>query len=60
MEWICLIATGTSRKRTSTVSATIDHAQVRPPEPCSQVRTSVRTLSIGDRIPATIHARLPG
>ena len=38
-----------------TVSATIDHAQVSPPVSCSQMRTSVRTFSIGERTPADDH-----
>ena len=54
MEWTCRIATGTRRNRTSTVSATTAQAQVNPSVLSSQIRTSVRTFSIGDRTPPTI------
>src|SRR5439155_23806943 len=50
IEWICLTVSGTSRTRTITVSATIDHAQLSPTEPWNQSRMLRRRSSSGVRI----------
>src|ERR687897_385077 len=50
IEWICRTVRGTRSIRTMIVSATIDHAQVRPNVVCSPSSAQVRTSSIGERM----------
>src|ERR687897_250230 len=50
IEWICRTVSGTRSIRTMIVSATIDHAQVRPNVVCSPSSAQVRTSSIGERM----------
>src|SRR5215207_1057473 len=50
IEWICRTVSGTSSIRTVIVSATIDHAQVRPKVVWSPSSAQVRTSSIGERM----------